>query len=100
MFKWLVKLLIKPVIKPIKKAIELCDKLTQSIDKLVTVINGLPLEQSFKDEIVKTLTEAKAAIGAVKSVLIKVLETAGEDTTIVGSGDSISKTIEDIKSAL
>ena len=72
--KWLIRLLIKPVIRPIKEAIRLCNKLIETIEKLITVVNGLPLEQSFKDEILKTLKTTEDAILTVRAVLIKVLK--------------------------
>ena len=100
MFKWLARLVLKPLIGTIKKAIGLCDKLSKSIDQLIVTVNGLPLEQAFKDEIIKNVTEAKTAVTTVKSVLIKVLEYIGESTTIIVDDDSIAKTIEVIKKAL
>ncbi len=98
--KWLIRLLIKPVIRPIKEAIRLCNKLIETIEKLVTVVNGLPLEQGFKDEILKTLGSAKEAVSTVKTVLIKVLDYAGEESTVPVADETIEKAIESVKKSL
>ena len=79
MFKWLAKWILKPLITPMQKAVGLCDKLVVQVDKLITMVNGLPLEQGFKDELISSATEAKNAIVAVKSVIVKVLEYIGAD---------------------
>ncbi len=100
MFKWIAKLVLKPVIKPVKKAIELCDKLIDSIDKLVVTVNGLPLDQSYKNEIIETLTTTKNAIGTVSSVLIKVLKCIDEKIPYEKNPNSIAKIIDDIKLSL
>ncbi len=98
--KWLIRLLIKPVIRPIKEAIRLCNKLIETIEKLITVVNGLPLEQSFKDEILKTLKTAEDAILTVRAVLIKVLNHAGEDTAVPQIDETIETTIETVKKSI
>lgn len=98
--KWLIRLLMKPVIKPIKEAIRLSNKLIETIVKLVTTINGLPLEQGFKDEILKTLRTSEEAILTVRSVLLKILNYIGEDTAIPTIDETIEKTIETVKKSI
>lgn len=98
--KWLIRILIKPVIRPIKEAIRLCNKLIETIEKLITVVNGLPLEQGFKDEILKTLKTAEDAILTVRAVLVKVLSHAGEDTAVPQIDETIEATIESVKKSI
>ncbi len=101
MFTWLIKILIKPVIKPLKKAVELCDKLTELLNKLVVVIEGLPLDQVFKDELLGNVNTVKESIATVRSVMIKALNIAGETVIVTESNsDSISDTIKHIKSLM
>ena len=98
--KWLIKFLIKPVIGPIKKAVELCDKLTNTIDKLIITVNSLPLEQGYKEEVLKSLNIAKSAVGTVKSVLVKILGMAGETASVVSEEQTIEASIEAVKKLL
>ena len=100
MFKWLVKLVVKPLIAPIKKALGLCDKLTTQVEKISVYVNNLPLEAGYKNEILKTLSQTKDVLATIKSVLVAVLDAAGVDSTVVVDSESISKTIESIKSLI
>ena len=98
--KWLIRWLVKPIIKPVKEAVRLCDKLIASTDKLVEVVNGLPLDQAFKDELLGTISVAVNAITAVRSVLVKVLEYTGTDVPSTDDDDSIETTIESVHKSL
>lgn len=98
--KWLIRLLIKPLIKLIKEAIRLSNKLIETIEKLIVTVNGLPLEQAFKDEILKTLRISEEAILTVRAVLVKVLNYVGEDTAVPTVEETIEKTIESVKKSI
>ena len=98
--KWLIRLLIKPLIRPIKEAIRLCNKLIEMIEKLVVTINGLPLEQGFKDEILKTLRTTEEAVLTVRAVLVKILSYVGEDAAVPTVDEAIETTIETVKKSI
>ncbi len=97
--KWLIKWLIKPLIAPVKEAIRLCDKLITSISKLTTIVNGLPLDQEFKDEILGYISTASTAVTSVRAVLVKILNYVGEDIPKIDDA-SIESTIESVNKSL
>ena len=97
MFQWLVKLVIKPLISPLKKVLGLCDSLESELIKLVTLVGTLPLEQSFKDRILKTVSDVVNAVKVIRTVISKVLDAAGVDSAVTSNSDSIAKKIESIK---
>ncbi|MFA5759663.1 MAG: hypothetical protein WC942_09960 [Clostridia bacterium] len=97
--KWLIKWLIKPLIAPVKEAVRLCDKLVISISKLTVIVNGLPLDQEFKDEILGHLATGSTAVTAVRAVLVKVLTYVGEDIPKIDTA-TIESSIEDVNKSL
>lgn len=100
MFKWLIKLLVKPIIKPVKEGIKLCNKLTETLDTLSKTIKNLPLEDSFKVELLTNVKSGIDAVLTVRDVLVNVLKYIGEDPTVEYSESTIEEMIESVKKSL